>query len=393
METTALVILGFHAFLWFVRWEKLFNRRKAQTPVLLPLHKSSSNPASVTVFVPARNEEHAIGAALKSLLAQDHRQLHIVVINDRSTDRTREILAQFSDPRLTVVTAPEPPMGWMGKCHALHCGVKAAAVKTEYYLFTDADVIFAPTTIRRTVSHIVREHGDLLALFPRVDCVGFWENAMLPMLSHLGYIMLDPRRIADPDTKDFVGIGAFCLIRRDMYERWGGHAAIRNEVIDDMAMGLKTKQQRGRILVVRDPRAIHLRWYRDLKSIVNGFEKNMHQAVGKGLVGAIASTIFFPAAHVIPILVAMLVLATKPDAWYLWIPALLLYLGTGSRLAHRMRHALSIKRWLVVLAYPAGALLASYTMLRSAYFSEIKREIRWRGRSMPRGRQETRIVR
>lgn len=393
LEAAAIVILALHAFVWFARWERTCRRRLAATPLLESAATASSHPPSVNVFVPARNEEHAIERCVRSLLAQDHPALHVIVINDRSTDRTGEILGRISDPRLTIIDTPPLPDGWMGKCHALHCGVKAAPTESEFYLFTDADVIFAPDTVRRAASHLARGKGDLLTLFPRVDCVGFWENAILPLLSHLGFLTLDPKKITNPDTKDFIGIGAFGMIRRAMYERWGGHAAIRNEVIDDMAMGLMTKSQRGRILITRDFTAIHLRWYHGLSSIVRGFEKNMHQAVGHGISGAIAAALFFPLAHAIPLMIAIGFLLLDPGAWYVWLSALLLHVETGLKLVGRMRRAHSMNPLVVALAYPAGAFLASYIMLRSAYFAEIKGEIRWRGRSLPRGKQRTRLVR
>ncbi|MEO8377431.1 MAG: glycosyltransferase, partial [Candidatus Sumerlaeota bacterium] len=370
-----------------------YRRRSADTPNLESAKRAARNPPSVTVFVPARNEEIAIERSIRSILAQDHPNLHVVAVNDRSTDRTAQILRKFSDPRLTVIETPELPDGWMGKCHALYCGVNAAPVKSDYYLFTDADVIYAPETVRRAASHIARAKSDLLVLFPRIDCVGFWENAILPILSHLGFIGMDPKKIVDPDRKDFIGIGAFGLIRREMYERWGGHEAIRNEVIDDMAMGLKTKQERGRIVITRDFDAIHLRWYNSLGGIVRGFEKNMHQAVGHGIPGAVASAIFFPLFHAMPLLIAIGFLIAKPTAWFVWAPAFLLYFETGMKLVGRMRIAFSFKPLIVAFAYPLGAFLAAVIMLRSAYFSEIKREIRWRDRSLPRGKQETRLVR
>ncbi|HMZ51722.1 MAG TPA: hypothetical protein PK988_05610, partial [Candidatus Sumerlaeota bacterium] len=154
-----------------------------------------------------------------------------------------------------------------------------------------------------------------------------------------------------------------------------------------------TKSQRGRILITRDFTAIHLRWYHGLSSIVRGFEKNMHQAVGHGISGAIAAALFFPLAHAMPLMIAIGFLLLDPGAWYVWLSALLLHVETGLKLVGRMRRAHSMNPLVVALAYPAGAFLASYIMLRSAYFAEIKGEIRWRGRSLPRGKQRTRLVR
>jgi cellulose synthase/poly-beta-1,6-N-acetylglucosamine synthase-like glycosyltransferase len=392
-----LTLLVLHGLTWFVRWEIIFRRHDRLTPRLKEAAPAGGGPwPSVTVFVPVRNEEAGIGAAVGSLLAQDYPNLHIIVANDHSTDRTGEILAELQAKapagKLTFLTVPDLPEGWMGKCHALHHAVAHAPTKSDIYLFTDGDVIHAPDTISRAVNHLVSENGDLLAIFPRLLCVGFWENAVLPMLTHLGLLSLNPRHVSDPSRKEFAGVGAFCLIRRRMYETWGGHEAIRGEVLDDMAIGLKTKRAGGRIVIAKDPEAIRLRMYSDLSSIIRGFEKNMHQSIDRGLVGAVVSGLFFPVSHVLPLVIAALALVLGVGGWWLPALALALFLATGWKLVARIGPIYTIRPLVVVLSYPLGTLLAMYIMLRSAWHAEVRGEIHWRGRRLPRPEQQTRLV-
>lgn len=388
-------VLVIHAFLWFVHWELVYRRHMRLTPRLASLPSADAPATPVTVFVPARNEEAGIGRAVRSLCDSAYPNLHIVCINDHSTDRTGEILQQlageYTPGRLTVLNAPELPPGWMGKCHALHHGVSNAPMRGDVYLFTDADVIHEPHAIARAVHHMQRDRLDLLAVFPRVWCEGLAENVVLPILSHLGLLHLNPANVSDPTRREFAGVGAFCMIRRTMYDSWGGHESIKGEVIDDMAMGLRTKRAGGRLGLAGDPSAVRLRMYSDLDSIIRGFEKNMHQAIGRGFLLSVAAALSFPLTHCVPLIVALLSIVTG-TGWP-WLPAwaFVLHLLTGWRLALRSAQVMDISRWKCALLYPAGAAIAMYIMLRSAWHAEFHGEVHWRGRRLPRPEQETRL--
>ncbi len=388
----AWTLLALVALLWFVLWHRKFWSHHRATPRLGRARVGPGAPF-VTVCVPARDEERYVGAAVRSLIAQDYPRFRVVVANDRSTDGTAAILdgiARDADPaRLTVLHVPEPPEGWMGKCHALHRAVAAAPPETEFYLFTDADVIHRPDTLSRSVAQMMEERADLFAISPRVQCVGAWENALLPLFMQLGVIQIDPRHLNDPERKEIVGIGAFTLIRRSMYESWGGHRRIRGETIDDMAMGLLTKRAGGRLLLVRGGAAVRLRMYTSLQGIIAGFEKNMHTAVGGGWDRAVGGAIFFPLAHASPAIVA--IAAALCGAWPLALAALALHAACAAVLVARTRHYLAIRPALVAIMYPAGALLAAYILLLSTYHARQRGVVRWRGREIKRPRQMTKL--
>ncbi len=392
MDTIVYALLIVHAFFWFglIGWK--YRRHVRGMPRLEAEVPGTSYPR-LGVFVPARNEEAGIEASLRSLLAQDYPDLHVIVANDHSTDRTGEILRDLQretgDERLTVFDVPNLPDGWMGKCHALHRSVPKAPEGTGLYLFTDADVIHEPGTLKRAVSHMRRDNADLFSFFPRLDCVGFWENVALPLMVHSGLSQLETHRINDPASRSVASVGAFILITREMYERWGGHEAIKGEVIDDIAMGMMTKEAGGRACFVRDPHAIHLRMYDSLNSIVRGFEKNSLTAMGGNLFNVVLICALYSFAYLLPAFLTPA--AALAGAGLASLATLLYTLALGLSLAVRTREFLDFKPLHTVLFYPAGAFINMVIFLKSAYHGLFEGVIIWRGRKMPRGEQRVRL--
>ncbi|HLN93498.1 MAG TPA: glycosyltransferase, partial [Thermoanaerobaculia bacterium] len=178
----------------------------------------------VSIVIPARNEELDIERAVRSHLSQDYPDLQIVVVDDRSTDRTAQVLDRLvrEDPRLVVLSGTDPPEGWLGKPHALWQG--AAVADGELLLLADADVRYDPRALRDAVTVLEDRRLDLLAFFPRFENRGFWENVLLPFLAvavFLGFgFLARSRRVPLA-----MGAGAGNLVRRRAYDAVGGHAA------------------------------------------------------------------------------------------------------------------------------------------------------------------------
>ncbi|CAN5452610.1 hydroxychlorobactene glucosyltransferase CruC [soil metagenome] len=393
-----MIFLFCHSFFWFVLTELRFRRNQRASSYLMkaPAQNPPRMP-SVSVFVPARNEERYIERAIRSLLAQDYPgAFHIYCANDHSKDRTgeilRKLLKEFGNARLTVFNTPELPAGWMGKCHALYRAVALQPEKADIYLFTDADVVHRPDTIRRAVLNLHRAKVDLFAIMPYVHCVGFWENAILPILMHFGILILNPANLNNPRKREAVGIGAFTMIRRAMYEKWGGHDAIRGEIIDDMAMGVMTKRAGGRMAFVRAGRAVELRMYTDFDSISKGFEKNMHASIGAPFPIACLAAFGISLQHCTPavVMLAALVLPVH-HAVSLFVAALLVHIATGLVLYSRTSHFLGAKPLVLIVAYPIGAIAASTIMIRSAWHARFLKQVRWRGRTLPLPKQRTKM--
>ena len=174
---------------------------------------------SVAVGVPARNEGGTIEKCLLSLLAQDYPNLEILAVDDRSTDSTGAIMdgiARTTSARLRVLHINELPPGWLGKTHAMWLG--ATRTQSEWILFTDGDVIFRPDALRRTLAYAESSQSDHLVIFPTLIMTGFGESMMLGFFGLASLLLLRPWKVKDPRARDFIGAGAFNLIRRGAYE-------------------------------------------------------------------------------------------------------------------------------------------------------------------------------
>lgn len=251
----------------------------------------------VSAVVPARDEATELERAVVSLLAQDYPALEVIAVDDRSTDTTPAILARLAaeHARLTVVRVdalPEAPGGgpaWLGKPHALHVG--AARARGEWLLFADADVVHEPTVVSRAMRVAIRDGRDHLALLPRVEPSGRLQRAFV---AAFGLVFLLTRRVwavSDPKSRASVGIGAFNLVRRSTYDRFGGHTALRFEVIDDLALGDAAKRAGARSEALFADGLVWLRWYPSLRATIRGLMKNAFAAVGYSIPRAVAALV------------------------------------------------------------------------------------------------------
>jgi glycosyltransferase involved in cell wall biosynthesis len=202
----------------------------------------------VSVIVPARDEEQNIGAALETLLAQDYRNLEVIVVNDRSRDRTAEIVREFSarDGRVRLLEVESLPEGWFGKPHALDVGARAA--RGEWLLFVDADCRQAPHSVRVGLGLLVDRKADMLSLWPILEMRGFWENAIQPAAAAIMATWFRPSRVNNPKWPLAFANGQYILVRRAAYEAIGGYKAVRTEIAEDMALARAVKRAGHRLL-------------------------------------------------------------------------------------------------------------------------------------------------
>src|SRR5438270_1089467 len=212
---------------------------------------TSGNPR-VSIIVPARNEEESVEQCLRSLLSLDYDNYEVIAVNDRSTDRTGEILERLSNdpgssnhrgrvvPLLRVIHHTELPPGWLGKTHAMWTAAKEAS--GEWLLFTDADVLFKPDSLRRAIAYAEAEPADHVVLFPRMIMQRAGEYMMIAFFQTMFIFGHRPWKVADPSTDDHMGVGAFNLVRRRVYDAVGTYEALRMEVLDDMKLGKVVKK-------------------------------------------------------------------------------------------------------------------------------------------------------
>lgn len=262
---------------------------------------------SLSVVVPARNEEAGIRAALTSLLSQDYPGLEVVAVDDRSTDGTGDALRQAaaSAPALRVLRIDDLPAGWLGKNHALWRG--AAIARGQWLLFTDADVVFAPGALRRAVALALAERLDHLTLAPLIVARGLLLRAFVAFFGYAFITLWGAYRANDPKSRRGVGIGAFNLVRRDAYEAIGTMAALSLRPDDDIRLGRRIRAFgfRQRVLNGRD--VIAVAWYPSVGEAVRGLEKSMFASVEYRLADALGSVLFIVATMVWPYVGVVLV--------------------------------------------------------------------------------------
>jgi len=232
------------------------------------------NEPSVAIIIPVRDEEEDLEQALQSVCNLNYNNYRIIVINDRSTDRTGEILEGFKTryPKLTIVTVTALPEDWLGKNNALQEGYKQS--DEEWMLFTDADIKFHPDMLGRVMSYAVNEQLDHLCVLPEVESRSTLFNSVLATFTIMLMVHLKPWDARKPKSKAYVGIGAFNMVRRTAYEKSGTHERIKLRSDDDLRLGLQMKQAGFRQDVLTGMGYIQLEWYKNLRQFSNGLLKN-----------------------------------------------------------------------------------------------------------------------
>src|SRR5437660_5650868 len=231
----------------------------------------------VSIVVPARNEEEHIRETLVQLCGLDDSNYEIIVVNDRSTDRTGQIMDEVAaSPQahglLKVIHISELPSGWLGKTHAMWTGANQAT--GDWLLFTDADVLFKPDSVRRALAYAEAERADHVVLFPRMIMKRAGEYMMIAFFQTMFMFGHRPWKVADPSTDDHMGVGAFNLVRRRVYDAVGTYEALRMEVLDDMKLGKVVKNAGFAQRNVFGGDLISIRWGHGAFGMVNNLTKN-----------------------------------------------------------------------------------------------------------------------
>src|SRR5579863_5109832 len=230
-----------------------------------------SEKPMVSVIVPARNEEACLGACLESLVAQTGVKFEIIVVDDGSTDRTREIANSFAGVRV-VEPAPLPP-SWIGKNNALVAGAKEA--RGEWLLFTDADTVHQAGSLARSVEEVRRQKASLLSYSPEQEVHGFWEKAVMPVIFAELASSYRPSDVSDPASFAAAANGQYILISREAYDAVGGHAAIAASLLEDVALARAVKASGHKIFFRYGGDAVRTRMYRSFAQLKEGWTKNL----------------------------------------------------------------------------------------------------------------------
>jgi chlorobactene glucosyltransferase len=337
----------------------------------------------VSVVLPARNEERGIAAAVASHLAQTYRRIELIVVDDQSTDGTAALAADAAgdDDRFRIVDGQPLPDGWIGKSWA--CWQGAEQARGEWLLFTDADVVHAPETLARCLPLAMRLDRGGLTLTPRVDTAGIAERLVMPAAATLIANVLAPGfLVRSPRSCVVMAAGAFLLIRRDVYERFGGHEGIAGHMVDDVALAQAVKRGGGLLVPADGTDFIRLRMYHDATEMWRGWRKNAAFANEREPTKGLGSAVALAALGAGPLL-GLARGAARKDRW-------LTTVGIAGYAAQCVLQRLAGPVVVTPARYaptlPVGTTFMAAAALRGAVDRITGRGPLWRGRRYPNAR-------
>lgn len=329
----------------------------------------------LSVVIPACNEVATLERALATLLAQDYPDLEIVLVDDRSTDGTSELVDRMAagDARIRSVHVTHLPDGWLGKVHALHRAVGVA--RGEWLLFTDADVHFKAGGLRKVVALCLEDELDHLVVLPDARAGSVLEEAVVDAMGEIFMQRTRAARIGrSPDA--YAGVGAFNLVRRTAFDRSEGFPFLRLEVLDDVGLGLVMRRAGARARLEIGTGEVVLTWYSSLREMAGGLEKNLFGWLARYSWLRLAATVLGWWA----ILAAPIVSLVTPVPW-LWLLAVVCGVSLVAGAAVVARHTRRPMAPLLLL--PLGRLVVSLMLLGSAVACWRRRGIVWRGTTYP----------
>jgi len=285
---------------------------------------------SLSIVVPARNEEDTIETGLRSLTQLEYPKLEIVVVNDRSTDSTLSKIEaiQHTHPEIKLINVSELPENWLGKNYALQQGAEQS--KSELILFTDADVEISPSFLKKSVGFLENNNLDHLGGIPKVTSR---SPVLYPLVGVFGLgfsLFTRPWQGKDPKKDRAVGIGAFNLVRRGAYEQIGGHRSLSLRPDDDLKLALVLKRAGFKTDCVNGVEGISVEWYPSLMSLVRGLEKNVMTGFEYDFRLAFLSLVLYAATFILPFL--LLLFAKGPALFFSSLSALTLILSFTGQL-------------------------------------------------------------
>jgi len=365
-----LVLFGLIALFWMT-----YGLKVAYGALRLPWLKNFAPAADadcprISVLFAARDEQEKLPGALATLVSVDYPNLEIVAVDDRSSDATGRILDDFAanHPQLRVVHVRELPPGWLGKPHALQKAYEASS--GEWLVFTDADVKFQTDVLRRVMALLRARGWDHLTMVGDVVRSGFWDTVVISFFVMGFQLAADLHAVSNPNSRAYVGVGAFQMLRRSAYEACGAHRRLAMEVIDDMKLGKLVKQGGFRSGVTIAQHAVSVEWHLGLVNLVRGLEKNFFAAAG------------FRVWMVALQIVSMLLFNVAPFLGLTfgggWVRVLA---GTAVLVAmcfHIGGDTVMRVSPLYCLTLPLGAILFSYILLRSTAITLRQGGIYWR---------------
>jgi chlorobactene glucosyltransferase len=379
LALSTLGLLAGSALTWWL------HRSSALRPAVDP----NARPAApgdlplISVMVPARNEARNIGRCLEALLAQTYPRLELLVVDDRSTDATGRIVAELAqrDSRLHAICGRPLPPGWAGKPHAL---VQAAGrARGEWLCFVDADTFARPELLEASLAEAQAQQADMFSILTAQQLGTFWEKAVMPLVFTALAAGYAPEHVNNPRRPEAIANGQFILIRREVYDAVGGHAALHDSITEDKQLAENVKRAGYRLVLADGRQVAETRMYTSLAELWEGWSKNIYL----GLQGQPGLLLLGVAAT----LSGALLLPAWPLAAALWLArgggtrAAVVLAQAGAAWGHILYARAGVLRQFGLPAWygltlPLGSLIFGAMMVNSSLRILSGRGVTWKGR-------------
>jgi chlorobactene glucosyltransferase len=345
-----------------------------------------SNPPFISVCVPARNEERNIRACVEGILNQDYPNFEVIVLDDRSTDSTPDILADIAscDSRLHLINGSDLPEGWAGKPHALYQA--SASARGEWLCFIDADTFLEPETLSSCYIKAIETEADMFTIMTFQILGSFWEKAVMPLVMAALSVGFSPRKVNDPRTKDAIANGQFIMIKRSVYDAIGGHESVKDSIVEDKAISEQVKWNGYRLIVADGMKVARTRMYTSLPEMWEGWTKNIYLGLRdqKGLLwlGAFGAFLAFLTSIFLPAWPLLGMIWYFNGGGWMALGAMLeslLFWAYLIQVRAIIAMKLEISPW-YALTLPLGAGVFGAMMLTSAWNVVSRKGVTWKGR-------------
>ena len=377
--STAFLIGGIAVIYWI--------HNQYQLDIIVEQTPPPPDPPLISVCIPARNEERNIRACVEAVLDQDYPNFEVIVLDDRSTDSTPEILRQIAaqNNNLHIINGSDLPEGWAGKPHALYQA--SASAHGEWLCFIDADTFLAPETLSSCYAKAIETKADMFTIMTFQILGSFWEKTVMPLVMTALSVGFSPRKVNDPKTKDAIANGQFIMIKRSVYDAIGGHESVKDSIVEDRDISRQVKWNGYRLVVADGMKVAKTRMYTSLPEMWEGWTKNiylgLHDQAGLLWLGAFGAFLAFLASIFLPVWPLLGLIWFSNDGGWMAVSVIIESLTLWAYLLYvraMVSRKMEFSPW-YALTTPLGAGVFGAMMLTSAWNVLSRKGVTWKGRT------------
>jgi len=385
-QATILWIYAALIAIWPIRYvvlKYIFRRARPLTPDSPKL--AQAEPPLVSAVIPAKDEERTLDECLASVRAQDYPRLEILVVDDRRDDQTLEIARRHEaeDERVRVIHNDDPPpSGWTGKTHVL--SKHAGQTRGDWLWFLDADTRHEPAFLRVLMEHARANKAALVSILPELRCETFWERVVQPLGGIVLMQSFPLHRVNDDSSKLAFANGQSILVARSAYDAAGGHKAVRDRFVEDIALAQKVKGLGLPIRVAMTRGLVSCRMYSSLDQLVRGWSRILYDALDRSAIKLLARLldplIFCQSGHLALLFALIMLAAGVSGPFPAWLLGMSLVHHALMFVVFRQIYNASTPGSRYFALFPLGNILTDYILIRSIQMRATGK-VTWRGTS------------